>query len=346
MDKMNYEEMFYKEIVKIISRRKGLILNIILACFIISAIIFFIPGKEVKKEYEAVSSFSIIYNYNAPDNPETITEGYLYYQDRLQNTMIPTINGYSKSLSLLRSVINELEIKDDDGKYIKAKQLAKNIKIENISSTNLITVSVTYEDDKMAELIANKIPEKLIQMSIANEDLSNYEINIVDYAISSELEKKESSKVVVLLIGILSGVIVGIFLAFSISYFNKNIQSIRHLKTMGYDIERIIKDENDIKWIKKIISSSILSNATDVLIGIEDESYLSLLQNAENVFKEANINLKIEIYIEDNFIINANKADRTFIIVKEDSSKIEYLYEVAKYANRYNIKVEVIYFEN
>ncbi len=185
MNQTYEEEISLKELLGVLIRRRKIILISFIITTLLSGIYAFLPEFEKQTEYDAVSSIAIIYNYKAPENPEEIGEGYVYYQDRLQNIMIPTIRGYAQSLSILRSIITELEIKDDEGEYIKARKLAEDIKIENQAGSNLLTITVKYKDEKLAADIANKIPEKLIQMAKANPELSNYQINIIDYAIAS-----------------------------------------------------------------------------------------------------------------------------------------------------------------
>lgn len=71
--------------------------------------------------------------------------------------MIPTIKGYAQSLTILRNIISELDIRDDEGELIKARKLAEDIEIANVEGSNLITVTVKYKDEKLAADIASEL---------------------------------------------------------------------------------------------------------------------------------------------------------------------------------------------
>ena len=117
--------------------------------------------------------------------------------------MIPTIKGYAQSLTILRNIISELDIRDNEGELIKARKLAEDIEIENVEGSNLITITVKYKDEKLAADIANMIPTKLMNMAKANLDLKDYDIIIMDKAIASELEG--SGKLLTIAIGMVLG---------------------------------------------------------------------------------------------------------------------------------------------
>ena len=71
--------------------------------------------------------------------------------------MIPTINGYAKSLTILRNIISVLDIRDNEGELVKARKLAEDIEIENVEGSNLITITVKYKDEKLAADIASEL---------------------------------------------------------------------------------------------------------------------------------------------------------------------------------------------
>lgn len=75
----------------------------------------------------------------------------------MQNVMIPTIKGYAQSLTILRNIISELDIRDNEGELIKARKLAEDIEIENVEGSNLITITVKYKDEKLAADIASEL---------------------------------------------------------------------------------------------------------------------------------------------------------------------------------------------
>ena len=257
--------------------------------------------------------------------------------------MIPTIRGYAQSLSILRSIITELEIKDDEGEYIKARKLAEDIKIENQAGSNLLTITVKYKDEKLAADIANKIPEKLIQMAKANPELSNYQINIIDYAIASET--KSSSRFLPVAIGMVLGIMLGIFLAFAMSYLSKKIQSPSQVKAMGIDIDLRFKNKVDTESQNKLIALAKLSKVDKLLIGIHNADSAVLPSDFIKIAKSNNIEVHILPYTTDEFLLKSKESDLSMIIVEEEKSETKDLEELIKIINKYKIKTSVIYIE-
>lgn len=344
MEQKYDQEISIGELISIILKRKKIILISFLLFTFLASFYTFAPIFNKAKMYEAESSISIVYDYKAPENPENIGEGYVYYQDRLQNIMIPTINGYAQSLSILRSIITELDIKDSKGRYIDAKILSDNIEIENQTGSNLIKIKVLYNDENLASDIANKIPQKLIQMANANEELNNYQINIIDYAIATEDNK--STKLIPIIIGMSSGITVGIFVAFFVVFFNKFIQSKFQISVMGFDIDLILKSPLDSDSLYKILSIAMLSDSKSAVIGDSELLSPDLTLNLLNLMKDNNIKTEIKSLKDKDFFLKSKEADKTLILVKEGSSRIDNLQQFSKVANKYNINTSVIYIEN
>lgn len=343
MNQTYEEEISLKELLGVLIKRRKVILIFFIITTLLSAIYSFVPVFEKETEYDAVSSIAIIYNYKAPENPEEIGEGYVYYQDRLQGTMIPTIKGYAQSLSILRSIITELEIKDDEGEYLKARKLAEDIKIENQAGSNLLTITVKYKDEKLAADIANKIPDKLIQMAKANPELSNYQINIIDYAIASET--KDSSRFLPVAIGMVLGIMLGIFLAFAMIYLSKKIQSPSQVKAMGIDIDLRLKNKVDAESQNKLIALAKLSEVDKLLIGIHNADSEVLPSDFIKIAKSNNIEAQTLPYTTDEFLLKSKESDLSMIIVEEEKSETKDLEELIKIINKYRIKISVIYIE-
>lgn len=343
MNQTYEEEISLKELLGIIVKRKKTILICIIITTLLSSIYAFLPAFEKGTEYDAVSSISIIYNYKAPVNPEEIGEGYVYYQDRLQGIMIPTIKGYAQSLSILRSIITELEIKNDEGKYIKARKLAEDIKIENQAGSNLLTITVNYKDEKLAADIANKIPEKIIQMAKANPELSNCQVNIIDYAIASEIES--ASRLIAVAVGIVLGIMLGVFLAFTMSYFNKKIQSPSQMKALGINVDLRFKNTVDVESQNKLIALAKLSEVDKLVIGVHDMDSLTFHSDFIKTAKTNDIEIQILSYTTNEFLLKSKESGLSIILVEEEKSDIKDLEELSILINKYNIKTSVIYIE-
>lgn len=343
MNQTYEDEISLKELLSIFFKKRRLILITFIIITLMSSIYAFVPIFEKEKEYDAVSSISIVYNYKAPENPEEIGEGYVFYQDRLQNTMIPTIKGYAQSLSILRSIIMELDLRDDEGETLKARDLAEEITIENQTGSNLIMITAKYKDEQKAADIANRIPEKLIQMAKANPELSNYKITIIDYAIASETEK--SSKLLPIVIGMILGLMLGVFLAFALNYMSKKVQSQSQIRAMGLDIDLSFGNKFDSEQQNKIITLGKLSQANEIVIGVHDTDLSVLPIEFIDLAKSNDIQSEIVPYNSDEFLIKAKNLGQSMIIVEEEKSNAKDLEELAKIINKYNIKTSVIYIE-
>lgn len=340
MIQQNDEEISFKEIVnKILKNKKILIIFVAISTLVMSVYIYS-PFFQRKVSYTATSSMSIVYNYKAPQNPENIGEGYVYYQDRLHGVMIPTIKGYAQSLSILRSIINELEIKNSHGNYLSARELAKNIEIENQLDSNLIVINVKYNDSKVAEEIANKIPEKLMQMANANEKLSNYEINIVDYAIA--LESDTLGGLTLVFISIFLATFIGICYIFLKDYFSNKINSLHTLNKMGLDVEIITKNSINLR---KIISLSKLSNSKNILICTEEAEEISNIREEIEEYLKEDMIINVLSYKDSEFLIKCRDYDKVFIVIRESKTNIKDLEEIAMLSKKYNIFISVIYIE-
>lgn len=344
MNQQYYDEISLKDLISIVLKRKKMILIFLLISSFLSGIYVTLPVFNDSREYEAVSSISLIYNYKTPDNPEEISEGYIYYQDRLHGIMIPTINGYARSLSILRSIITELDLKDKRGNFIKAKDLAEMITIENQTGSNLILITAKYKEEEKAADIANKIPEKLIQMTKANSELSDYNIRIIDYAVASEV-KKDSSKLKNVIIGTLLGLALGVVLSFFLNYFSKKIQLPSDVYSLGMDIDLIFKKQLNDENFKKIIALAKISDANSILFVANQTLVDSIKVDIGKVDSKEKLQVETISYTNNEFLVTAKEADLVFIIVEEDVTDIKNMEEIAKLSNKYNINTSVIYIE-
>lgn len=344
MNQSYEEEISLMELLGMLYKKRRQIIVTFLIVTLLASIYAFVPAFEKDKQYDAVSSMSIIYNYKTPANPEEIGEGYVFYQDRMQNVMIPTIKGYAQSLTILRNIISELDIRDGAGELIKARKLAEDIEIANVEGSNLITITVKYKDEKLAADIANMIPTKLMNMAKANLDLKDYDIIIVDKAIASELEG--SGKLLTIAIGMVLGLMLGIFLAFATSYMSKKVQSSSQMSAMGIDLDLIIKEPIDSEKLNKILALAEFTDSKRILIGVEDMDKTPIFKDLVSYVRNKNIELEILSYISNEFIIKTKEVDRIFIIIQENITETKPLKELSKLLAKYNKDSSGIFIEN
>lgn len=275
----NYEqdEISLIELLEVLLKRKKIIaLTTIL--FIVGSLAFaFSPLNEKELEFDAISSIAILYEYRTPENPEEIGEGFVMYQDRMSNIMIPTIRAYANSLTLLRGVISELDLRDEHGEILRARKLAEDIEIENQNGSNFITIKVTYKDEELTAAIANLIPQRLIEMARTNENLRDYDIMIIDEAIATEIEKS-GGKALILAIGIVLGLMLGIFLAFALEYLNKTVRNSKDIYINGLDIEIEDKGLGTKEFSRSLINYIYLSEGSKFTIMIKDNQSLEKIK--------------------------------------------------------------------
>ena len=290
----NYEEeISLLELIEVLLKRKKLIAITTLVFMIGSLVFAFSPLNEKELEFDAVSSIAIVFQYRTPENPEEIGEGFVMYQDRMSGTMIPTIRAYAQSLTLLRGIIAELDLRDDEGELLRARKLAEDIKIENQSGSNLITITVKYNDEELTAAIANLIPKRLIEMAEANENLRDFDIMIIDEAIASEIEQS-GGRALVLAIGTVLGVMLGIFLGFALEYLDKTVRNKKDILGQGIDVDLEGKDINSPSFANHLVNHIYLLDREKYHLSVEKEniskgSLEALISNISKSGEDLNI---------------------------------------------------------
>lgn len=290
----NYEqdEISLIELLEVLLKRKKLIAITTLVFMIGSLAFAFSPLNEKELEFDAVSSIAIIFEYRTPENPEEIGEGFVMYQDRMSNTMLPTIRAYAQSLTLLRGIIADLDLRDNEGELLRARKLAEDIKIENQGGSNLITITVKYNDEELTAAIANLIPQRLIEMAESNENLRDYNIMIIDEAIASEIEQS-GGRALILAIGTVLGLMLGVFLAFALEYLNKNVRNNKDVLSYGINIEIEDKKLGSKEFSKSLINYLSLTEGDKFTFMLRDESSLeSFKANILDIY-QSGIEVKI-----------------------------------------------------
>ncbi|WP_417204504.1 YveK family protein [Acetoanaerobium sticklandii] len=337
------EEISFADLTHILFKKRIIGFKVFALVAILTFIYAFSPLFENNYKYEASSSISIIYNYKTPTNPEEISEGYVYYQDRMQNNMIPTIKGYIESYTLLRNVISELDIKNKKGEYLRVKKLKENIEIVNPNGSNLIMISVKDSNNKIAEDIANEIPRKLVEMAKANENLKDYEIVIIDKAMSYKLNS--NTLPIFLIFGLAFGLVLGIIASFISTYYSKRIQLPSYLTENGFEVDLILNKQLSKTEIDKILYFVMLANFESVLIGLDDNIEKYNIEYIKEMFDENEIKINILNYTDNNFLVQSKLYDKTFIIVEENFTNKDHINQISKLNSKYNLGINAIYIE-
>lgn len=165
------EELDLKELFNVFWERKLEIAVILLISIVVGAVYsFFI----VEPEYTSYTTLLLTQENNGANN-EQITQTDL----TLNSKLVPTYSKLIESASVLRKVINELNINN-----LTEGSLKKSIKVSEITNTEMIKISVTNANPNYAQQIANKIAE------VFSEKIADiYKINnvyVVDRAEASE----------------------------------------------------------------------------------------------------------------------------------------------------------------
>ncbi|WP_353106638.1 YveK family protein [Acetoanaerobium noterae] len=343
---INTEDISLSEIFSILYKRKKMFLSTLILTLIIVIVLSSVPPFKQNKQFEAVSGIAVTYEYKAPINEEGIGEGYVYYQDRLSNNSIVTIKSYLQSRTILRSVIEELDLKDSKGKRISVKALKKLIKIEEQPGSNLISITVEYKDEKKTAEIANLIPKKIIQMTNANSDLINYNILIIDEAIA--YEKTESNIPLVVLVGIGLGLIFALAVVYIKELSSDRILSKSELYRQGMIVEEEFSSISTTLW-QSIINGALISNANSITVGFGTDFDVSSINNFIELLENSNCNLVVNNYLE-NTIIKTDKQtlrvnDFSFLN-KKSINEIIFLVKEQNLNNQENLNINLIEYKS
>ncbi len=174
------EEIDLKEITSIIWRKK-ITISIIILIFAVIGIIY--SYKITVPDYKAStklilgrinSSSSDVLLQNGKDTNQ-ITQSEIAINSKLVSTYSELI----KSKSLTQKVKDNLKINIED------KEFRKNINVSRISETELIEITVTNKDGKLAADIANEIAKVFSEKIEEIYNISN--VYIIDRAIESDI---------------------------------------------------------------------------------------------------------------------------------------------------------------
>ena len=74
-----------------------------------------------------------------------------------------------QSRPIVQKLIEELDLRDDEGELLKYKDVSKTLKVEPITGTDLLTISYTDNDPELAALIVNKAVNLYIEDHTLNK---------------------------------------------------------------------------------------------------------------------------------------------------------------------------------
>lgn len=215
------EELDFKEFFNIFWNKKIQIILITLIFITLGAIYTMIL---VKPKYTSSTTLVLVQaesNKENKENAESITTTDI----TLNSKLVSTYSELIKSKNVLRQVISNLNIDLDE------EQVRKNIKIESVSDTELIEISVTDENAEYAEILANEIAKVFISKVSEIYNINN--VYVVDKAeVSTEPSNINHVRDIIIF------TVLGIFVAFIYSFMSNILDT---TVKAPEDIEKKIK---------------------------------------------------------------------------------------------------------
>ncbi|QUH25052.1 GumC family protein [Serpentinicella alkaliphila] len=184
------EEISIRELIEILIRRKGIIIGSTVVCVLVSFIMsFFIlePVYETKMVLMA-SNFSDRLQANSVDNSNI--NKILDSLSQYPSMTLETYRQQIKAPRVLRETIQLLGLEDE----YDIESLSRNITLETIKDTNLISIKMKHNDPEKAAQIVNKVGENFINFvsSKAQEHASKSSL-FIENQMEVEKEKLEAA---------------------------------------------------------------------------------------------------------------------------------------------------------
>ena len=216
------ETIDLKEYFQIIRKRAWLIAIITAVAMIISGIISFFVLKPV---YE--SSTTLIVNAEQSKATNNIITG-----DQLNVTqkLTLTYGEIIKSKSVLNKVLEKLDLN------MTYDEIANIVKVEPVKDTQIISITISNTNPKLAQKIANTIP--LVFTKEAKRITNANSVEVIDKARMPEKPVKPNKIMNITIAGVL-GVMIGLFITFILEYMDRkmktpqDIEKYLNLPTLG-----------------------------------------------------------------------------------------------------------------
>ena len=205
------EEISLKEIFSVIRKRIKIILIVAVIAVIISAVFTF---AVLKPEYESNTTLMV----GTPVHRVAVGEAdqITYQEVQTNRLLVSTYGEIAKSRSVLDNVIKSLNLETGTA------ELREKINVSLVKDTEIIRISVTDNDPKMAAEIANVLAEAFSQQVVKIMNIEN--IKVIDEAVEPTSPVRPRHKLN-LSIGLVLGVIISVFAAFILEFFDTSIKS-------------------------------------------------------------------------------------------------------------------------
>lgn len=208
MEEINLKDLFNYFISK---------LYIVIIIITLAVFLGFIYGEFIKvPKYQSYTT--IVLTTTSESNDNGITQNDISLNQKLVSTYREII----KSRRVLNQVIKNLDLD------MKADALGELISVTNTDETELIKITVTCEDKKMAKEIANEIAKVFSEEIVDIYNIQN--VSIIDSAITSNNPYNMNIIKDMVIAGAL-GLVLSLGIIFLIFYFDTTIKNVEEVQT-------------------------------------------------------------------------------------------------------------------
>lgn len=224
-----------QELFQVLKKRLYLILIITILAVAASAAVSYFVMTPV---YE-VSTSLVVSKAGAGGSGNDLEAGYSASDIQTDLQLINTYNSMIKEPPVLEKVLKELDLDMTPG------QLAGKINVQNKDKSMLVSLSVKDPDPKVAEKIANKTAEVLVEE--VNSVMKTNNVSIYSPAKVSDSQSPVSPNPKLnIAIAAVIGLMIGVGLAFLLEYLDNTIKTEQDIEnTLGMPVIGVIMDLND-----------------------------------------------------------------------------------------------------
>ena len=204
------EEIDLKELFVFIKEKLWIVLMTLTVTACISVLYIFNIKKPI---YKSSTTYILISNMISPDYLQGITTTDVTLNEKL----IETYKEVIKSRTILERVINKLGLED-----ISPERLSSYIAVQQVSTSSMIKITVSYSDPNVAQKIAATVGEEFSNEIKALYNMNN--ISVVDRPLIPTSPANASNlKEMVVING--GGVVLSLMVIFLIFYFDNTVKS-------------------------------------------------------------------------------------------------------------------------
>lgn len=219
------EELDLKELLYEFWKKKFLVLVIVVIG--IAAGMFY-SQFLVKPLYKSTTTLVL----SKPTNSETTSTGITTNDITINQKLVSTYSEIMKSRSVASSVKEKLSLSMSEA------EIEKSITVQSKKDTELLEISVSNEDPKTAETIANTLAEVFTDKVKEVYKIEN--VSVIDKAIPEEDPYNINLKKTIILF-VIGSLFIAFVIIFATVYFNNTFKSPEELeKTLGIPVLAVI----------------------------------------------------------------------------------------------------------